>query len=281
MSLVSIVLPVYNGENFLQDALESIVNQIYKNWELIIVNDCSTDSTIDICKKWVAIDNRIKLVNNEVNLKLPASLNKGFKLSKGDYLTWTSHDNILQPDFICECLKYLKSGYDFVYSNYEIIGDECRLVKTLPAERILDFNVIGASFMYSRRVYDIVGEYREDLFLLEDYDYWIRISESFHLFKIDKVIYKYRVHGKSLSSERMRDIEILTAKYMINKILEYKKINHNSKALINSCLWQSFRLFRVKSYIHALYPLLIGFSLSPINFSLNLIKFVSRGFKVA
>ena len=91
--LISIVLPVYNGAKFLCESIDSVINQTYKNWELLILDDCSTDETAKIAQKYVEQDSRIRYYLNEKNLRLPRNLNKGFSLAKGDYLTWTSDDN--------------------------------------------------------------------------------------------------------------------------------------------------------------------------------------------
>ena len=95
--LISIILPTYNGEKYIRESIDSILNQTYKNWELIIVNDCSTDQTPTIVDEYATKDSRIKIINNAMNLKLPKSLNIGFKEAKGEYYTWTSDDNIFKP----------------------------------------------------------------------------------------------------------------------------------------------------------------------------------------
>lgn len=76
--LISIVLPTYNGSRFLRDSIESVVSQTYEHWELIIVNDCSTDNTLKIAKEYEERDSRIRVISNNINKKLPASLNIGF-----------------------------------------------------------------------------------------------------------------------------------------------------------------------------------------------------------
>ena len=97
---VSIVLPVYNGEQFLSLSIESVLSQTYQNWELIIVNDCSTDNSPAIMEKYVEKDPRIRIIHNAENQKLPESLNIGFRAARGDYFTWTSDDNMYKPDAI-------------------------------------------------------------------------------------------------------------------------------------------------------------------------------------
>ena len=94
MSEISIVLPTYNGEQYISQSIDSILKQTFPDWELIIVNDCSTDHTLEIVKQYAEKDHRIKIVNNSINKKLPSSLNIGFQHSCGNFLTWTSDDNL-------------------------------------------------------------------------------------------------------------------------------------------------------------------------------------------
>lgn len=97
MPKISIILPTYNGQQYIGEAIESIIEQTFQDWELIIVDDCSSDNTLDIIRKYEKQDLRIKVIHNDVNKKLPASLNIGFKYAKGMYLTWTSDDNMYLP----------------------------------------------------------------------------------------------------------------------------------------------------------------------------------------
>ena len=96
-NLISIVLPVYNGERFLRESIDSVLAQTYTNWELLIVDDCSTDNTAAIVHEYVQKDSRVQYYKNEKNLRLPRNLNRGFSLARGDYLTWTSDDNVFWP----------------------------------------------------------------------------------------------------------------------------------------------------------------------------------------
>ncbi|MCK0180163.1 glycosyltransferase family 2 protein [Flavobacteriaceae bacterium S0862] len=201
--LISIVLPCYNGENYLAFAIESCLNQSYKNFELIIVNDCSTDATQKIANQFAEKDERIIVINNETNKRLPVSLNIGHKQAKGNFITWTSDDNILKPKFL-EILinSLLDNQVDVVYSDYDVIdeqGNFKRTHKTGPTEHILFGNKIGASFLYKKEVFNKLNGYDESLFLLEDYDFWIRTCIKFTLHHLDAVLYQYRLHKESLT----------------------------------------------------------------------------------
>lgn len=211
-NLVSIVLPVYNGEKYLKVALDSILHQTYKDWELICVNDCSTDNTSFILDEYEKKDKRIRVFTNKVNSKIPKSLNNGFKEARGMYYTWTSDDNILKEGFLEAFVTYMDQHSDtgLVYTDYEII-DENGKVKGIKTRRqpqwIPYYNTVGASFMYRADVAKEVGEYSTDLFLVEDYDYWIRIYLKSKVARLDGVFYQYRVHAESLTAKKTREIQ--------------------------------------------------------------------------
>lgn len=215
--LVSIILPVYNGADHIVGAVESIIDQTYWNWELIIVNDCSTDNTLEIVNVYVQKDSRISVINNEKNLKLPSALNVGFSYAHGDYLTWTSDDNMYKPEAIEHLVKELHedSQLAMVYSDYTIIDtDNCvvgegKLPKPL---YLVTGNVCGACFLYTAKIAKKVGAYDKALFLAEDYDYWLRIYREGLIRHIPENLYYYRHHSSSLTETRKDSINMQTYK---------------------------------------------------------------------
>ena len=152
MPKISIVMPVYNGEKYLKEAIDSIVNQKYQDWELILVNDCSTDNSKSIMEMYAANDKRIQVINNEINQKLPNSLNIGFDNAKGDYYTWTSDDNRYKPQALYEMISYLENNsmVDLVYCDMDYIDESGSKIGTVSRdiEEIYYNNCIGACFMY-------------------------------------------------------------------------------------------------------------------------------------
>lgn len=204
--LITIVLPVYNGSRYLSTALDAILSQTYKNFELIVVDDCSTDTTPKILIDYSSQDSRIRTIRNETNLKLPASLNVGHQAGRGSFFTWTSDDNIPHPDWLEILLnKLLNSNADIIYGPCSII-DEAGFPTGVysepsPPSQLLWQNTVGASFLYKREVVEILGGYDTSLFLLEDYDFWVRAYlHGFKFIQIDTCVYDYRRHSSSLSS---------------------------------------------------------------------------------
>lgn len=208
--LISIILPVHNGEKYLELSINSCLNQTYENLELIIVDDCSTDDSLLIAEKFRSKDNRITIIRNSKNLTLPVSLNIGHKHAKGKYITWTSDDNIFQKDAIKKLyLTLLKKKVDIVYSDYLIIDDDGVLVRQArlkDIEYLLFYGVIGACFLYKKEVYDRNNGYDEKLFLVEDYDFWLRALKHSSYFRLENpVYYFYRYHPDSLTIRMEKD----------------------------------------------------------------------------
>ncbi len=230
--LVSIVLPVYNGEKHIGEAIESILAQTYKNFELIIVNDGSTDSSPTIIDNYAERDERIRVIHQE-NQKLPRSLSNGFRVARGEFLTWTSDDNRLKPNCLERLVACLErhENWDMVYANMDIIGEDGQLLKNsdwycnyqvppgsghvhLP-EDTHELNVwpnqyIGAAFMYRARVAALLRDYSPYRFTIEDYDYFMQVNEFFNLRHVDfkDTIYEYRFHDSSLTSKE-KELQIL------------------------------------------------------------------------
>ncbi len=98
--LISIGLPVFNGSNFLAEAIESVLNQTYKNFELIISDNASTDSTPEICEKFASEDGRIQYYRNEKNLGAGANYDRCFHLSSGEFFKWIAHDDIIEQKYL-------------------------------------------------------------------------------------------------------------------------------------------------------------------------------------
>lgn len=201
---VSIVLPVYNGARYLTQALETCLAQSHDQLEVVVVDDASTDATPEIVEHFMRADRRVVGLRNPSNLRLPGALNVGFARARGALLTWTSHDNYLQPAAIEVLARYLNTWpeVDFVYSDYtRITADGVPYVqRTYPPWRFRDWNVVGAYFLYRRAVYEATGDFRSELEFVEDYEYWVRVAKRFRLMRLhEPALYHYREHDESMS----------------------------------------------------------------------------------
>lgn len=213
MSSVSIVLPTYNGERYIKESIESVIKQTYTDWELIIVNDCSTDTTKEIINRYAEADNRIKVISNEINLKLPKSLNIGFGVANSDYLTWTSDDNYYLPDAIDKMVNFLENNPNcqMVVADMENIDDAGNVIGKFSIyddELMLYNDCVGACFMYRKSAKEAIGNYSPEWFLVEDYEYWLRFLFKYkHIGRISDILYRYRYHENSLTGSRLNEIK--------------------------------------------------------------------------
>ncbi len=204
---ISIVLPTYNGARWLADSIDSVLAQTEQDWELIIVDDCSTDKTLEIAERYAHQDPRISVHANPVNRKLPASLNIGFSHSTGIYRTWTSDDNMFKPNALSVMAAYLDEhpGVDMVSASMDFINEDGAVKKSVvstwrkPEQLSYTCNV-GAAFMYRTATAKKIGDYNEERFCAEDYDYWCRIALAGTIAYIDDNLYLYREQSKSLTA---------------------------------------------------------------------------------
>jgi glycosyltransferase involved in cell wall biosynthesis len=220
---ISCVLPTYNGAHYLQHALDGLSAQEDDNFEVIIVDDCSTDETPAIVEAHCRRDTRFRTLRNSQNLKLPASLNAGFREARGQYLTWTSDDNVHEP----EAFRVLASVLDkrvavgMVYTDQTFIDDEGRptqSARALAPGMLVFGNTVGASFLYRRDVAEQVGRYDETLFLVEDFDYWLRVSQVALTARLHRAVYNYRLHAGSLTTQRQQDIALAHEKALLKNL---------------------------------------------------------------
>lgn len=206
---VSIVLPVHNGERYLAEAVRSCCDQTWQDWELILADDASTDRSPQLVAEAAARDARVRPLRLEPNRRLPGALNAGFRMARGELLTWTSDDNLYRPAALAEMVAALdaRAEADIVYADYTILPPAPRepfLWRVGEVRDLLQITAaaIGACFLFRRRVLRALGGYAEDLFLAEDYDFWLRAAIRFTFLPLHKDLYLYRWHEGSLTQRR-------------------------------------------------------------------------------
>jgi O-antigen biosynthesis protein len=230
--LVSVVLPVYDQAHLAEEAIEGVLSQTHANWELIVIDDGSTDDLEHRVRHY--LDEPRMLFLRQPNQRLPAALNHAMDYARGDLLTWTSADNIMLPTQLARLIEELAVHPDagLVYSDYWAIDDRGGtlddphfrphnrdpdipgLIRLPSKVTIENFhrsgdNFIGASFLYRRAIAEIVGRYADDAFGGEDYDFWLRMHLVTQFRHVAEPLYKYRVHRDSLTS-RAEELGLLT-----------------------------------------------------------------------
>lgn len=215
--VVSIIIPVYNAQDYLEECLDSALNQTYDKIEVIAVNDGSTDRSLDILEKY---SNKIKIISKE-NGGTASALNLGIKNMNGEWFKWISADDVLYPNAIKELIdaaKLLPNRKYILYSNYDIIDSHGKIVdrKTEPNYNELDsfsMNVIlldhfvgnGTTSLIHKSIIDEFGMFNETIGYKEDYELWLRYNVLYNcgLHLVPKNLAKYRVHKKQLTKENV------------------------------------------------------------------------------
>lgn len=153
---ISIVTSVYNAENFIGETIESIINQTYDNWEYILIDDCSKDRSVDIIKKYVQLDSRIRLITNEKNKGQCENLNEGIRLAKGDYIARVDHDDVCNPERFEMQLSFMENNPNAVLVGATStilkngrISDNCDEIKNMSSEEIRLYSFINSPFAHS------------------------------------------------------------------------------------------------------------------------------------
>lgn len=221
--LISIVLPTYNGARYLHLAVESCLRQTFTDWELILVDDGSTDSTPEIIADLARKDSRIRGLRNVTNQRIPASLNRGFAAAQGKYFTWTSDDNLYAEDALAVMVDLLETQPEvgLVYAGYSYIDENGAWLSDSPArgpEYLAVRCVVNCCFLYRRTLHEKLGGYRENLAFVDDWDFWLRAAANFRLRPIPKNLYYFRLHPNSLGVSKA-DAAAAAAKQLLDSSL--------------------------------------------------------------
>jgi glycosyltransferase involved in cell wall biosynthesis len=213
--LISIITPLYNSIDFFSQTIESIFAQTYQNWEMIIVDDCSTDGSYEIVLEYAEKDDRIKIFRMEKNSGAALARNKAIELSKGDYLAFIDSDDLWLPEKLEKQLHFMiENNCDFSFTEYEHIdennisfGIKARVVKNLTYKMMLFHDFVGClTVMYKQnkdsKIYiPMVGNGIEDYVL-----FLAMLKKSYNAMGYSSCLAQYRIHKKSLSRSRLNKL---------------------------------------------------------------------------
>ncbi|MEY8348455.1 glycosyltransferase [Bacillus cereus] len=215
--LVSVITAVYNGEEYLQECIDSILNQTYVDFEYIIVNDGSSDGTKGILDK--ITDNRVTVIHSERNQGAAASLNVGIERAKGKWIAIQDADDISRPMRLEKQMKYLQKNPDVIgvsaliksISGKESVSvDHIKNIEhsyniQLSKEKIRSqclhsCYVCHGTVVYSKEAFNKVGKYNTNYKISYDYDLWVRLFRIMPIEKLPEVLYEYRIIANSLTN---------------------------------------------------------------------------------
>lgn len=207
---LSVLMPVYNAERYIAEAIESILNQTFINFEFIIINDGSTDRSLEILQRYARQDSRIRLINRE-NQGLVKTLNEGVDLAMAPYIARMDADDISYPDRLFKQVNFLNEhpNYVVVGSRTQLIdedGDPLSLFSLNTTHKEIDLAhlqgkggaIAHPAAMFRKDKFNFVGQYRSEFIHAEDLDLWLRLAEVGELGNLPDLLLDYRQHLQSV-----------------------------------------------------------------------------------
>jgi len=218
--ILSVLMPVFNSELFVAEAIESILNQTFKDFEFLILDDASTDKSLEIVKDFEKKDSRIKVYQNEKNLGVVTSRNKLIELSKGKYIAWLDSDDIAIENRLEKEIKFLEEHTEIgMVGAYPIIIDEFGnkirewLFETDPQKLKIELffhSPFLSSSVMIKKSYLPQNFYESRFSVAEDFDLYSKISENSYAANIPGTLVKYRINSKGLSKSNIEKMEKLS-----------------------------------------------------------------------
>lgn len=246
--LISIIMPTYNCAKFIGRTIESVINQTYDNWELIIVDDCSKDNTEEVVKEYIKKDERINYYKFETNQGAAMARTESMKRAKGNYMAFLDSDDLWYKDKLEKQLKFMiDNNYNFTCTAYEQIDEEDKLIgKTIKTKVKADYNRIlldcpvgNSTVMYN---VDELGKFEvPNIRKRNDDALWLQIiKKAKNIYGMNDVLMQYRIRSNSISSNKLSLV-----KYHWQL---YREIEHLSiiRSIFHICYWGVIKILKIK-----------------------------------
>lgn len=215
--LVSIIVPVYNAEKFLKETIQTVLDQTYPNWELLLVDDCSNDDSVNIIKEYATKDDRIQLLKNEKNSGAALTRNHGIKEAKGTYLCFLDADDLWEKEKLEKQLKFMKendfafsfTSYEFADSNGIPNGKKVKVPRTINYKQALKNTTIFTStvmFDLGKLTKEVI--YMPDVRRGQDTATWWKVLKIIdYAYGINEIYSYYRRNENTLSSNKIKALK--------------------------------------------------------------------------
>ena len=231
MAKVSVVIPVYNKEKYVKEAIESVFKQTYKDIEILILNDASEDKSADVVKETIKDHPEVVYIEEKKNIGVCAARNKLISMAKGEYILPFDADDILDKTYIEKFAHALDKNPDYsvVYCDVRFFqAKNCNIYCNFDKEKILYNNCIISCSMFRKKDFIAVGGYKKWLNDIgcEDWELWITFSENgFKFYKINEVLYHYRKLGSEFSMTHVFEKNFDLIRFLI--------LSHHFKTYLN------------------------------------------------
>ncbi len=229
---VSIIVPCYNQAQYLDECLQSVLEQSYSDWECIIVNDGSPDDTEEVATRWIEKDSRFKYVYQE-NGGLSSARNAGISIAQGEYILPLDADDKIAPNYISLAVQSFQEDVSLkvVYCKAEKFGNETGMWQ-LPPFSIYDlcrFNMIFCSAIFKRKDWELVGGYDVTMIYgLEDWEFWIAVLKNGGNVKcLDLIGFYYRIRENSMTRRINLEHRRFLENYVVKKHIDFFSLNYD------------------------------------------------------
>lgn len=208
--LVSVIMPAYNVECYIEQSIRSVMSQTHRNLELIVIDDCSTDNTLEIVKAMSDADERITVIENDENLGVAMTRNRGFAAARGEWVALLDSDDVWHEDKLEKQLRVaMRTGCDIVYCSYAMIDEGGRIFSeyivpesTTYDEMLRESTISCSTALLSRRIFET--EQFPHGFYHEDYVYWLRLLKmGYTAAASSELLAEYRVVKDSRSYNKL------------------------------------------------------------------------------
>ena len=245
MTVFSVIIPNHNSGLYLKRAIESVYSQSYQNWEILLVDDCSTDNSISIIKKKYKDQNKIKFIHLEHNFGAWKARNIGIEASSGRYIAFLDSDDIWHPQKLEMQLSFMaKNKYPLTYTNYAKINESGSLIDHIELPNQLSYiKMLKSNFMPCLTVVydtDYFGkQYMPPLRKRQDYGLWLKLlRKTDHAYGLQKELAYYRVRKNSISRNK---ISLLKYNWHLFYNIEKLGFWRSSKCLLNNIIYKFIR----------------------------------------
>jgi len=230
-SLVSIITPSYNCQDFISETISSVLSQTYKNWEMIIVDDCSSDQSVQTINTFIQSDSRIKLIFNDINEGAAVSRNKAIDQARGKYIAFLDSDDLWRQDKLEKQIQYMEENdIALSYTSYELINETGKRLNKIiiPSEKLAYKDILKENQIAClTAIYNchIIGKVHMPLIRKrQDYGLWLSILKKIpSAYRAPGVSALYRVRSNSISSNK---INLLKYNFkLFNEYEELSKLN--------------------------------------------------------
>ena len=251
--LVSVIMPSYNTANFIGKSIEAVKAQTYKNWELLIVDDCSNDDTDEVVKQYLS-DERIKYIKNEINSGAAMSRNKALREARGRWIAFLDSDDLWMPDKLEKQISFMeKNGYHFSYTNYaeiDIDGKKNGITVTGPRKitKTGFYNYCRPGCLTVMYDKDVVGDIQiADIKKNNDYAMWLKVCQKAECYLLEEELALYR-RGRAGSVSTQSIKTMIGWHYKLFREAENEIV---IVAILNTMRNMVFGLYKKKKFVRA------------------------------